>query len=82
MKCECCGKLKMPLESFEDITDGSNKYSVCVKCSNLLYHIRHSMRTNDVQNKEKYCFEIENRMKKGANTFKDWYRRFLLTNSK
>ena len=39
-KCCNCGRIRKPLESFENIIDGDNTYLICVDCSNIIYHIR------------------------------------------
>ncbi len=40
MQCDCCGKRKLPFESFEDIEFEGKRLHICVKCSRLVYKIR------------------------------------------
>ena len=39
-KCSNCGRMRKPLESYENIIDGDTTYHICVDCSKLIYKIR------------------------------------------
>ncbi len=71
MRCDCCGKRKCWLESFEDINAGNKVLHLCVKCSTLVYKIRDVEKsTQDL--KKSLIAELVSRMSENSSDFKKW----------
>ncbi len=71
MRCDCCGKRKCWLESFEDINAGNKVLHLCVKCSTLVYKIRDVEKSNQ-DLKKSLIAELESRMSENSSDFKKW----------
>lgn len=69
-RCQCCGKIRKPTESFEEIFDNG---SVCVNCSRFLYFIKDKEST--IRQKESASEEIQKCIDKGkaSKEFIEWY---------
>lgn len=80
MRCDCCGKRKGLLESFERIQTKYGELNLCVTCSNLLYKIRDTARDKDKDGYEACCNELEKRAKKETPLFAKWLNGYLNNN--
>lgn len=72
MRCDCCGKRKCFLESYEDIVFEDRKLHICVKCSTLIYKYRDAVEAK-LETRESLKSEIESRMKPNSYQFKKWF---------
>ena len=77
MRCDCCGKRKCWLESFEDIKAEDETLHICVKCSTLVYKIRDAVKLSQ-ENKTTLISELESRMSKNSSAFNKWFRNKIL----
>lgn len=72
MRCDCCGKRKCWLESFEDINADNKVLHICVKCSTLVYKIRDAEKSKQ-DLKQSLIAELESRMIANSTDFKKWF---------
>lgn len=77
IKCNCCGKRKRFLESFEEITIGTDVLYICKKCSTIIYKIRDAVKY-DQDNKDTLIAVLEERMCKDSFEFKKWFQNRIL----
>ena len=72
MRCDCCGKRKCILESFEDIHYEKKTLHVCVKCSTLIYKIRDAYNSKQA-NLPDLIEALEKRESPTSTEFKKWF---------
>ena len=71
MKCDCCGKKKGLLESFEKVKTEHGNLNLCVTCSNLLYKIRDAAHD---ENQDEYNALLDELR---IRSHKQWFESFL-----
>lgn len=80
MKCDCCGKKKGLLESFEKVKTEHGNLNLCVTCSNLLYKIRDAAHDENQDEYNALLDELRIRSKNETPAFEKWFDGYLAKN--
>lgn len=80
MKCDCCGRKKKLMESFEDVGRGGN---ICKECSDLLYRIHDAFSEKDADEYNKNVNLVKACFVKGcSNEYKRWFEEDFISRNK
>lgn len=73
MKCDCCGRKKKIMESFENLGKGGN---VCKECSDLLYRIHDAVVEKNKEDYANYSEQVRKDFEKTSNKeFEQWFEK-------
>lgn len=79
MKCDCCGRKKKIMESFENVGEGGN---ICKDCSDLLYRIHDAFSEKNKDDYVKNVNLVKSYFEKNSSSeYKVWFEEdFILRN--